>query len=112
MARRWPSRRLKRVDFPTLGRPTIATIGSMGLAAGPLVEADRDGNAEGALEVGAGPVVEEHLALLEAVRRKQHAIHRPVRAERALDVLAHEEPAHRDGVAEVLVRHDAERRVD
>src|SRR4051812_49272969 len=27
MARRSPTRRLKRVDLPTLGRPTMATIG-------------------------------------------------------------------------------------
>src|SRR5437867_876878 len=114
MARRWPKRRLKRVDLPTLGRPTMATIGStrVALRADRRVEPDLNRDAEPLLQVAAGAVVQKDFALFEAVRRKKHAIGGAVPDERALDVGADEKAAHRDGIAEVVVRHHAERGFD
>src|SRR6266853_6610171 len=110
MARRCPRSRLNNVDFPTLGRPTMATMGSTGEALGAdrRVEPDLNRDAESLLQVAAGSIVEEDLALLEAVGRKEHAVGGTVRDERPLDVRADEKPAHRDRLAEVVVRHDAD----
>src|SRR5204862_223956 len=121
IARRRPTSRLKSVDLPTFGRPTIAMTGGSPRAAtaGDSGVAQRreergrrrldhaDGGAQVPPEVRRGQIVEEdavHIA--HGGRRHQHrAPQVSERREVALDVAPREEPRHGDRAPEELVRH-------
>src|SRR5262252_4926399 len=118
MERRRPTRRLKRGDLPTLGRPTSTMMGRiMGSSARSAAEEGGDegswrrlhgahGNPEAAAHVLEGEVVEEDAGLLA----QGNLGHEDLVAERAahelrLDVLAGEQACHPDPVAEPVVGH-------
>src|SRR5262249_30721435 len=120
IALRLPIRRLKRVDLPTFGRPTIATTGSRtGVAPsrrrGRAAEQAVDESARGRLdtddrhpevprEVRRGRVVEEDaLRLRERDAGNQHHVAQRPSGEGVGDVLARQESRHGDCAPEKVV---------
>src|SRR5262245_13844521 len=114
IAFRLPIRRLKRVDLPTFGRPTIATTGSR---TGAVASRRRRRPAEQAVDesprarVGgddghgqvSGEILRRHIVEEDPLRfgeghagNQDHISERPA-GERSRDVLPREEPGYRDG---------------
>src|SRR5262245_14274807 len=116
---RWPTSRLKRVDFPTLGRPTMAMIGRTVdlLLCGPASVAHErpeerrgrglhgdHGRAQRGREVRGREVVQEHPGSVpHGHGGNQDGIAEVAPGELGLDVVTGEKAGHSDAAAEPIV---------